>query len=81
MLPMILSAGIPSGAWLLFVIGLLLLAIVALILIGCAIFASTDAPAHRICDILHGPPRHTGLNELDITVDGTASENDACESC
>lgn len=57
MLPLILSAVIPPDAWLIFVVGLLLLAIATLILIGCAIFAPTDAPAHRIRDILHGPPQ------------------------
>lgn len=57
MLPLILSAGIPSTAWLIFVVGVLLLATVTLILIGRAVFGPTDAPAHRIRDILHGPPQ------------------------
>ncbi len=64
MLPLILSAGIPSAAWLIFVVGLLLLAIATLVLIGRAVFAPTDAPAHRIRDILHGPPDNTGPNEV-----------------
>jgi hypothetical protein len=56
MLPLILSAAISSDAWLILVVGLLLLAVTTLILIGCAVFAPTDAPARRVRDILHGPP-------------------------
>jgi hypothetical protein len=58
-LGLILSASIPPSAWLVFVVGLLLLAAVALAIAGVAVFAQTDTATHRIGCIIHGPPAPT----------------------
>lgn len=83
MLRLILAAGIPAGAWLVFVVGVLLLAAVALAIVGVAVFARTDTPTHRIRCIIHGLPAMAAGepgNAVEAAADGASVRELAAQS-